>query len=64
MNNATDTQAAKTTGDVVLQEVWRVKDALSAQYGHDLDKLFEGLRQREEVSGHLLVEPPQRRPKA
>ena len=35
-----DTQHAKATGDLVLQEVWRAKDTLSAQYGHNLDKLF------------------------
>ena len=64
MNNTTDTHAAKTMGDVVLREVWRAKDTLSAQYGHDLDKLFDELRKREEVSGHPLVEPPRRGPKA
>jgi len=49
------------TGDVVLQEVWRAKDTLSVQYGHDLDKLFAETRRREKLSGHPLVEPPRRR---
>jgi hypothetical protein len=50
-------------GDVVLREIWQAKDALSAQYGHDLDKLFEGTRKREKLSGHPLVDPPKRRKK-
>jgi hypothetical protein len=43
------------TGDVVLREVWRAKDALSASYGHDLDKLFAAMREREKRSGHRVV---------
>ena len=46
--------------DLVLQEVWRAKDTLSAQCGHDLDKLFAETRQREQLSGHPLVEPSKR----
>ncbi len=61
MNKTIDPQTAKPTGDLVLQEVWRAKDTLSAQYGHDLDKLFAETRKREQLSGHLLVEPPKRR---
>ena len=49
------------TGDVVLQEVWRAKDYLSAKYSHDLDKLFAETREREKISGHPLVNFPQRR---
>ena len=62
MNKATDLQPAKATGDLVLQEVWRAKDTLSAQYGHDLDKLFAETRKREKRSHHPLVGlPPKRR---
>ena len=64
MNKTTDIQPTKATGDLVLQEVWRAKDTLSAQYGHDLDKLFAETREREKLSGHPLVSPPPRRPKA
>jgi len=46
---------------VVLQEVWRAKDTLSEQYGHDLDRLFEETREREKLSGHPLVDPPSTR---
>ena len=46
MNKTTDKQPMKATGDLVLQEVWRAKDTLSASYGHDLDKLFAETRKR------------------
>jgi hypothetical protein len=64
MNSTPDIQPAKPTGDLVLQEVWRAKDTLSAQYGHDLDKLFAETRKREKLSGHPLVNPPPKRGKA
>lgn len=60
MSKTIDLQTAKPSGDLVLQEVWRAKDTLSAQYGHDLDKLFAETRKREQLSGHPLVEPPKR----
>ena len=61
MSKTTDIQTPKTTGDVVLQEIWRIKDALSASYGHDVNRLFAEKRKREKLSGHPLVEPPRRR---
>ena len=61
MSKTTDIQTPKTTGDVVLQEIWRIKDALSASYGHDVKRLFAETRQSEKLSGHPLVEPPKRR---
>lgn len=39
-------------GDPVLQEIWRIKDALSASYGHDVDRLFADARKRQKFSGH------------
>ena len=63
MSKTTDIQPTKATGDLVLQEVWRAKDTLSAQYGHDLDKLFAETRKREKLSGHPLVNPPPKRRK-
>jgi hypothetical protein len=42
-------------GDVVLREVWHAKDALSAAYAHDLDRLFAESRAREKNSGHKVV---------
>ena len=55
MKYSTCKQPALAEGDMVLQEVWRAKDALSAEYGHDLDKLFAQTRKRERLSGHPLV---------
>ena len=63
MSKTTDIQPAKATGDLVLQEVWRAKDTLSAQYGHDLDKLFFETSQREKTSGHPLANLPIKRRK-
>lgn len=63
MNKTTDQQPAKATGDLVLQEIWRAKDTLSAAYGHDLDKLFAETSQREKLSGHPLVSLQERRKK-
>lgn len=43
------------TGDVVLREVWRAKDALAAASGYDLDKFIAGVRGRQKRSGHRVV---------
>ena len=64
MNKATDLQPLKVTGDLVLQEVWRAPAPLSAQYDHDLHKLFAETRKREKLSGHPLVKQPPRGRKA
>lgn len=58
MSKTTDLPAGTTKGDVVLQEIRRIKDSLSAAYGHDVKRLFEETRKRETLSGHPLVEPP------
>ena len=57
-------KAAKTTGDLVLQEIWRIKDELSAARGHDVDRLFAEARKREKRSGHPLANLPIQRRKA
>ena len=49
------TEPAKNSGDVVLQEIWRIKDTLSASYVHDVDRLFAEARERQKHSGHLVV---------
>jgi len=48
--NATTEPPIKTGGDLVLQEIWRIKDQLSAARGHDVHKLFAEARRREELS--------------
>ena len=64
MNKATDIRSAKPGGDVVLQEIWRVKDALSASYNHDVDRLFAESRERQKRSGHQVVNLQTKRRKA
>ncbi len=55
MSKATGEQKLYDTGDVVLKEIWRVKDELSVSYGHDVHRLFEDLRQRKTLSGHPIA---------
>ena len=50
----------KIEEDLVLREIWRAKDALSAARGHSVEKLFTDLREREKRSGHRVVNFQQR----
>jgi hypothetical protein len=54
---------ATSGGDLVLQEIWRIKDKLSAARGHDVHRLFADLRKREKRSGHPLANLPIQRRK-
>ena len=54
----------KGGGDVVLQEIWRIKDAQSAARGHDVHRLFAEARERQEHSGHPVVNLRTKRHKA
>jgi hypothetical protein len=42
-------------GDLVLQEIWRIKDEASATRGHDVHRLFADARKRQELSAHPVV---------
>jgi hypothetical protein len=64
MSEATKEQKLHETGDVVLKEIWRIKDELSASYGHDVDRLFAEARKRQETSGHQVVNLQTRQRKA
>ena len=64
MNDATNKPKLFDTGDVVLKEIWRIKDELSASYGHDVDRLFAGARERQKHSGHKVVNLQTKRAKA
>lgn len=55
MSRTIDTQTARPTGDVVLREIWRIKDTLSAACGHDVDRLFAEARERQRQSGRPAV---------
>jgi hypothetical protein len=58
------TNSIETEKDLVLREVRRAKDALSAARGHSVDKLFADLREREKHSGHPVVNLQTKRRKA
>jgi hypothetical protein len=64
MSKASDIQTKKPSGDVVLQEIWRIKDTLSASCGHDVDRLFAETRERQKHSGHPVVNLQTKRRKA
>ena len=64
MNSATTEPKPNQSTDLVLQEIWRIKDTLSASYGHDVKRLFTETRRREKLSGHPVVNPPAKRRKA
>jgi len=53
-----------TGGDVVLREIWHIKDELSAAREHDIHPLFADARKRQERSGHPVVNLQTQRPKA
>ena len=55
---------ATSGGDLVLLEIWRIKDDLSAARGHDVHRLFAEARKREKRSGHPLANLPIQRRKA
>ena len=55
MNDAIREQKLHDTGDVVLEEIWRIKGELSASYGHDVRRLFEETRKHEKLSGHPVA---------
>lgn len=63
MSEAAKKQKLHETGDVVLKEIWRIKDTLSASYGHDVDRLFAETRKRQELSGHPIANLPVKRRK-
>ncbi len=55
MSNAITELKPNQSTDLVLQEIWRIKDTLSASYGHDVHRLFAETRKREELSSHPIV---------
>ena len=47
--------AVTSGGDLVLQEIWRIKGELSAARGHDVHRLFADARKNQKLSGHPVV---------
>jgi hypothetical protein len=64
MSNGIEIKTRKTSSDLVLQEVWQIKDSLSASYGHDVDRLFAEARERQKKSGRSVVNLQTKRGKA
>ncbi len=60
-NKATTEPKTIRNMDVVLQEVWRIKDTLSASYNHDVSRLFAETRKREKLSDHPFADLPVKR---
>lgn len=60
-NKLTTEPKSIRNGDVVLQEIWRIKDALSASYNHDVSRLFAETREREKHSTHPFADLPVKR---
>ena len=58
----TEKRVVENSADVVLAEVWRAKDTLSASYGHDVGKLFAHARDQQNKSTRRVVNRPAARP--
>ncbi|MCX6930608.1 MAG: hypothetical protein NT154_46495 [Verrucomicrobia bacterium] len=43
-----------------IEEIWRIRDELSAEYGYDVHRIFAALREEEKQHGDRLVQPPVR----
>ena len=56
--------ASQSGGDMVLREIWRIKDELSAARGHDVHRLFADARKRQKLSDHQVVNLEPKRRKA
>lgn len=51
----------RTNPDPIIAEVHAVRDALAAEADHDVGRLFQMIREREEKSGRTYVQFPPRR---
>ena len=38
-----------------IEEIWRIRDELSAEYGYDVHRIFAALREEEKKHGERLV---------
>jgi hypothetical protein len=45
-----------------IEEVWRIRDELSAEHGYDVHRIFAALREAEKQHGDRLVRAVPRRP--
>jgi hypothetical protein len=51
----------KETTDEVIQEVRRIKEALGASLGFDVDRILEDARKKQNESGRTILPPPGRK---
>ena len=42
--------------DEVIEELWRIKDAMAQEYGYDIARLAADLQGRQGQDGHRLVD--------
>ena len=42
--------------DEVIEELWRVKDAMAREHGYDVARLAADLQGRQEEEGHRIVD--------
>lgn len=61
--NKPHANVGKEAGDLVLQEVRRIKETLGDEYDHDIEKLFEILKEHEKQSKHPVAELKPLKPK-
>ena len=47
-----------------IKDIWRIREAMSAEEGYDVHRLFERLRREEKnFESRLVLTPPRRAPK-
>jgi hypothetical protein len=49
--NSVSEMDLKVEGDETLEEIWRIKDELSAKFGHDISRYLVDARKRQIQSG-------------
>ena len=64
MSKSTEELTPQRSTDLVLQEIWRIKDEQSAARGHDVHRLFAESRERQRHSGHPVVDLSRPSPEA
>lgn len=47
-----------------IEEIWRIRDRMSAEENYDVHRLFERLRREQQSYAERLIQPPQRRAKS
>jgi hypothetical protein len=56
MNDKSTKAKSTPIADPLLEEIWRIKDELSAARNHSVERLFAEARERQKRSGHRVVD--------